>query len=628
MVSRFLRNVSKQAIWAHQRLAPPAKFSSMAIHKGDMLSRQSELPKLPVPPLKESVDKYLESVKPFLSQAELVTTRKLAQELVAPGGVGETLHKLLQDRATKTDNWLSDWWLEGAYLGYRNPVVVYSSPAMAMPRQEFKDFKHQFAYAASLVQAVLDFKAHIDNETMSTEVQGKAPLDMMQYKNILGTHREPHIPLDKLFHARDSKHIVVAYQGNFYEVKVYDTEGRQLATAQILQQLHEIRVDSLEKGKGPQVGILTTQHRDLWAQSFENLSAHPKNRQSLQRIRDAIILLCLDDPLTEVTPWSTVSAQQLLVGGKNGENAGNRWCDKAIQFIVGLEGNVGLLYEHSPAEGPPVAGLLDFCAKQASVWPIPPEQSPFRPEKLDFTINVGIGQDIQVARNDLKKLVDNLELSLETYGKYGKDFVKSCGLSPDSYIQMAIQLAFYRTHNCPGACYETATLRRFLGGRTETIRSCSEESVRFCRTFLDNQANVKDKVGSLRTAVEAHKRYTNSAVAGLGVDRLFFGMKRIASEAGIQIPNFFFDKSMVVSTHFRLSTSQVAAKSRSVMFYGPLVPDGYGCCYNPGNDYILFGLSDYKDCPTTNLDDFRSSLRDSLDQMRDYLVADSIKSKL
>lgn len=54
---------------------------------------------------------------------------------------------------------------------------------------------------------------------MSTEVQGKAPLDMMQYKRILATNREPHMPLDRLLFAKDSRHVVVAHQGNFYKVK-------------------------------------------------------------------------------------------------------------------------------------------------------------------------------------------------------------------------------------------------------------------------------------------------------------------------------------------------------------------------------------------------------------------------
>lgn len=212
------------------------------------------------------------------------TTKKLADELVAAGGVGEVLHKLLQERASKKANWLSDWWLQGAYLGYRNPVVVYSSPAMAMPRQEFRSAKDQLAYAASLIQAVLDFKAHIDNETMSTEVQGKAPLDMEQYKNILGANREPHVPLDKLFHARDSKHVVVAHQGNFYKVTVY-ANGEQLKTEQILKQLQDVVQDSHQRGKGPQIGMLTTWHRDLWAETFGNLSSHPTNQLSLGVLR-------------------------------------------------------------------------------------------------------------------------------------------------------------------------------------------------------------------------------------------------------------------------------------------------------------------------------------------------------
>lgn len=43
------------------------------------------------------------------------------------------------------------------------PLQVYSSPAMAMPRQDFKTSGDQLAYAASLVQAVLDFKVGFGN---------------------------------------------------------------------------------------------------------------------------------------------------------------------------------------------------------------------------------------------------------------------------------------------------------------------------------------------------------------------------------------------------------------------------------------------------------------------------------
>lgn len=90
---------------------------------------------------------------------------------------------------------------------------------------------------------------------MSTEVSGKVPLDMMQYKNILGTYREPRLGLDKLFYNRDSRHIVVAYQGNFYRVDVYK-DNEQLRTEQILKQLHGIVRDTQRKGRRSQVRII------------------------------------------------------------------------------------------------------------------------------------------------------------------------------------------------------------------------------------------------------------------------------------------------------------------------------------------------------------------------------------
>ena len=54
------------------------RLSSTPVRKGEMLSRQSELPRLPVPPLKDTIDRYLKSVKPFLNDAEMATTKKVS----------------------------------------------------------------------------------------------------------------------------------------------------------------------------------------------------------------------------------------------------------------------------------------------------------------------------------------------------------------------------------------------------------------------------------------------------------------------------------------------------------------------------------------------------------------------
>lgn len=65
-----------------------------------------------------------------------------------------------------------------------------------------------------------------------------------------------------------------------------------------------------------------------------------------------------------------------------------------------------------------------------------------------------------------------------------------------------------RTHKTPGAHYETGSTRMFMGGRTETIRSCSEESIRFAQAMLDCNVSEAAKARALLQAINAHKEYT------------------------------------------------------------------------------------------------------------------------
>src|SRR4051812_10865308 len=52
-------------------------------------------------------------------------------------------------------------------------------------------------------------------------------------------------------------------------------------------------------------------------------------------------------------------------------------------------------------------------------------------------------------------------------------------ISPDSLMQMVYQLSYYRNQGRSTPTYESASVRAFKHGRTETVRSCSVESVKF-----------------------------------------------------------------------------------------------------------------------------------------------------
>lgn len=65
------------------------------------------------------------------------------------------------------------------------------------------------------------------------------------------------------------------------------------------------------------------------------------------------------------------------------------------------------------------------------------------------------------------------------------------------------------------------------------------------------------------------------------------------------------------------------------MCYGPLVPDGYGCCYNPRKDSIVFGTSALNSSPETQSAIFKEALEQSLEDMHRVLVEeDGVKAKL
>lgn len=127
---------------------------------GPMLRYQANLPRLPVPKLEETLPKYLMTVKPLLNEQEYKRTEAAVKEFVS-SGVAEKLQQRLLAKANdpKVLNWLDDWWLDAAYLGYRDPVVVYVSYFYVYKDDKLRRLPAK--RAAAVTTAALQFKKQI-----------------------------------------------------------------------------------------------------------------------------------------------------------------------------------------------------------------------------------------------------------------------------------------------------------------------------------------------------------------------------------------------------------------------------------------------------------------------------------
>lgn len=590
--------------------------------------QQQPLPRLPVPPLQQTLEKYLRTVEPLVTTAEFETTKKCVRNFGSPGGIGDKLQEILMKKAEKTENWLADWWLQHSYLGFRWPVVVYSSPGMVMPRMKLRSSEDRFLMAAQVILAALDYKIAVDEGKLPLETMGKLPLDMSQHGKMLGTCRIPGMECDQLVFAPEGpgspRHVIVAHNNHFFKVDVYDHNGNPYSEEVLIELLKDVLVRSPQPAVP--VGILTTENRNIWGKVYQELRRNEKNAESLSTIQKSLFLVCIDAPNANdnLNP-ETRAALQMIHGGGAGLNGGNRWYDKTVQFVIGTDGEVGISYEHSPAEGPPIANLsdhaVDFLTEgRKAIRCSGQHKADTMPVLLEFELNDAVKLSIEEAKQHLKNIVDDLDMSCFTFQPFGKNFIKSQKLSPDSFIQMAFQLAFYRVHGILGTTYETASTRQYIHGRTETIRSASLESLKFCETMLKTASSVEDKTKSLHFAINAHKQYVMEAVKGHGVDRHLLGLKLVALENGFAIPKLYEDYGYTKSSQFRISTSQVAARHRSFMCYGPLVPDGYGCCYNPRDDDIIFGVSAFNSCKETSALKFHEAIHHSLVDMHNVLL--------
>jgi carnitine O-acetyltransferase len=166
-----------------------------------------------------------------------------------------------------------------------------------------------------------------------------------------------------------------------------------------------------------------------------------------------------------------------------------------MQFIVFDNAKAGFNGEHSMMDATPTSRLCEHVCEAldkgtvnhgtSSGAPLP------EPARLEFDVNSEIQAAIANAETKFKALTGKHDLKVVNYERYGKNLIKKLKLSPDAFAQMAIQLAYFKMYGKAVPTYESAQTKKFAWGRTETCRSCTLESVEWCKAMQDQNLSVR-----------------------------------------------------------------------------------------------------------------------------------------
>lgn len=167
--------------------------------------------------------------------------------------------------------------------------------------------------------------------------------------------------------------------------------------------------------------------------------------------------------------------------------------------IVFENGKSGFLGEHSCMDGTPTLRMTEFLLGalahgKADLGPARTPETGLQleaPQELKFVLDNKTREYVKQAEADFDKLVGAHDMEVLHYEGYGKEHIKKFKASPDAWAQLVKQLAFHKMFGRPGVCYESAQTRKYQLGRTEVIRSASNESKAFAEAMLNPKETVR-----------------------------------------------------------------------------------------------------------------------------------------
>lgn len=689
-VVMFVRQLILRALlsyrgWMYVSLrSPPLKITLWGLlvrlvsgYQPSLYSFQRCLPRMSVPPVSQTINKLLESMKCIMSEQEFCKFQEEARQFES--SLAPKLQRLLYLKSWLVQNYVSDWWVKYVYLMNRWPLANKCNYYI-MDQSYWRATDKPVSRAASLVANLLRFKTLIDREELPPLVlRDTIPICMAQYEQLYSTTRVPRKEIDQLVHyeTRVSKHIVVVCRGVYYKLTCYDHDNN-LLSARLLEEYFQWIYDDAEKTsqqlteEEKTISGLTALERTQWASLREKLQLSEINRKSLHLIESAMFILWIfpDDKPQALSDRAKIAFQ--------GNSQYRYWFDKCFNVVVFGDGHCAINCEHTVCDAPAYAHMWEYtlckdvleCTFDSDGTCFPPfktyrqvgSEKPttiswdvrghsYKPTRKAHTASTSNNQDkkledatqhsatspedanliehIRRANKETELANADVDLTIFDHDQWGKGVIKKCKVSPDAFVQLAIQMAYYKQNGKFVQTYEASMTRLYLQGRTETVRSCTEESCNFVLAMLDKDATNNQRIKLLNASADKHTILYKDAMNGKGIDRHLFALYVASKGLGYDC-KFLADLLMrpwILSTSQTPHTQQTNIPDPNFPSFNDklcsgggfmaVADDGYGISYLfPSDQRIFFHISSRKSSPQTDTTEFGRLLFESMAEIK------------
>ncbi|MDQ4115530.1 MAG: choline/carnitine O-acyltransferase [Actinomycetota bacterium] len=530
---------------------------------------EDALPRVPLPSVEDSAQRFLEWCTPLLDDAGRAETEKAVRELLAPDSPVWTLQADLERFAGGAHSWLDEFWPR-RYLGRRDRIAVNANFFF----QFHPTGADQPTRAAELTVAALGHKAQLDDESFPPLVTRGVPQSMEQSKHLFSTTRIPGDPQDTVRTPytdewpgpSTERHVVVFSAGRMYTMDVIGPDGAPHTVDEIAAGMRAVLAAA--PGRAPvdtSVGSLTTKARADWAATRAALQV--ANAERVDLVERALFCVCLDD----VTPADEPEACRHLLAG----DSGNRWFDKAVSLVVLGDGTSGINVEHCELDGTTILTLVDAMFDE----PVQTHASRISARSqgeptvapIEWELDDALRAEIRSAAGAFDEYLAATATQPLTFDDFGADDAKALNCSPDAFVQMAYQLAHRRAKGLTGATYESIATRQFHHGRTEAMRVVTPESVAFVDAMQSPDVSADARREAFRAAASAHGKRAKGCQQGDAPEQHLWELQLIQERRGAELgatePMALFDSPgwQIMRSDY-LSTS--AAPSTSIRYFG------------------------------------------------------------